>query len=160
MAHMSPSKGGLGNKAMEAFILEVQRSKTEGKQRQLRTQGFVMRTVKTDQTGQLPRLIWVFAERTVTLLVLSCRGSNFFFILGNNVIYFVGVWGGGIRFPWEAYMPYLTLWDKISQNLAHLEVNSYKILQISQNFQTILQHSLWRNKHTSHFVVFNTSFIH
>ena len=29
----------------------------------------------SDQTGRLPRLIWVFAGRTVTLLVLSCRGS-------------------------------------------------------------------------------------
>ena len=57
------------------------------------------------------------------------------------------------------YMPYLTLWDKISQNLAHLEANSHKIFQISQNFQTILQ-ILWRNKHKSHFVVFITSFLH
>ena len=29
----------------------------------------------TDQTGRMPRLIWVFAGRTDTLLVLSCRGS-------------------------------------------------------------------------------------
>ena len=29
----------------------------------------------SDQTGQMPRLIWVFAGRTLTLLVLSCRGS-------------------------------------------------------------------------------------
>ena len=29
----------------------------------------------SDQTGRMPRLIWVFASRTVTLLVLSCRGS-------------------------------------------------------------------------------------
>ena len=29
----------------------------------------------SDQTGRMPRLIWVFAERTVTLLILSCRGS-------------------------------------------------------------------------------------
>ena len=29
----------------------------------------------SDQTGRMPRLIWVFARRTVTLLVLSCRGS-------------------------------------------------------------------------------------
>ena len=29
----------------------------------------------SDQTGQMPRLIWVFAGRTVILLVLSCRGS-------------------------------------------------------------------------------------
>ena len=27
------------------------------------------------------------------------------------------------------YMPYLTLWDKISQNLAHLEANSRKIIK-------------------------------
>ena len=31
---------------------------------------------KTDQTGRMPRLIRVFAGRTVTLLVLSCRCSN------------------------------------------------------------------------------------
>ena len=30
----------------------------------------------SDQTGRMPRLIWVFAERTLILLVLSCRGSN------------------------------------------------------------------------------------
>ena len=29
----------------------------------------------SDQTGWMPRLIWVFAGRTLTLLVLSCRGS-------------------------------------------------------------------------------------
>ena len=32
----------------------------------------------SDQTGWMPRLIWVFAGRTVTLLVLSCRGSYHF----------------------------------------------------------------------------------
>ena len=30
---------------------------------------------ESDQTGRMPRLIWVFAGRTVILLVLSCRGS-------------------------------------------------------------------------------------
>ena len=30
----------------------------------------------SDQTGWMPRLIWVFAGRTVTLLVLSCRSSH------------------------------------------------------------------------------------
>ena len=30
----------------------------------------------SDQTGRMPRLIWVFAGRTLILLVLSCRGSN------------------------------------------------------------------------------------
>ena len=30
----------------------------------------------SDQTGRMPRLTWVFAGRTLTLLVLSCRGSS------------------------------------------------------------------------------------
>ena len=34
-----------------------------------------MRTVKTDQTGRMPRLIWVFAGPTLILLVLSCCSS-------------------------------------------------------------------------------------
>ena len=34
-----------------------------------------MWTGKTDQIGQMPRLICAFAGRTLTLLVLSCRGS-------------------------------------------------------------------------------------
>ena len=29
----------------------------------------------SEQTGRMPRLTWVFAGRTLTLLVLSCRGS-------------------------------------------------------------------------------------
>ena len=29
----------------------------------------------SDQTGRMPRLIWVFAGRTAIWLVLSCRGS-------------------------------------------------------------------------------------
>ena len=32
----------------------------------------------SDQTGRMPRLIWVFARRTLILLVLSCRGSSTF----------------------------------------------------------------------------------
>ena len=31
----------------------------------------------SDQTGWMPRLIWVFAGRTLILLVLSCRSSYF-----------------------------------------------------------------------------------
>ena len=30
----------------------------------------------SDQTGRMPRLIWVFAGRKLTMLVLSCRGPN------------------------------------------------------------------------------------
>ena len=32
----------------------------------------------SDQTGRMPRLIWVFAGYTLILLVLSCHGSNEF----------------------------------------------------------------------------------
>ena len=32
----------------------------------------------SDQTGRMPRLIWVFAGRTAILFVLSCRGSIMF----------------------------------------------------------------------------------
>ena len=39
----------------------------------------------SDQTGRMPRLIWVFAGWTLTLLVLSCCGSDVFFI---NCLYF------------------------------------------------------------------------
>ena len=38
----------------------------------------------SDQTGWIPRLIWVFAESTHILLVLSCRSSNIRSILGMN----------------------------------------------------------------------------
>ena len=35
-----------------------------------------------DQTGRMPKLIWGFAERTLILLGLSCRGSFHFCIAG------------------------------------------------------------------------------
>ena len=31
----------------------------------------------SDETGRMPRLIWVFTGRLVTLLILTCRGSDF-----------------------------------------------------------------------------------
>ena len=34
-----------------------------------------MHSEDSDQTGRMPRLIWVFAGRTFILLVLSCLGS-------------------------------------------------------------------------------------
>ena len=44
---------------------------------------------------------------------------------------------------------HISHWDKISQNLADLKANSDKIFPFSQNFQTILQHILRRNKHNA-----------
>ena len=40
----------------------------------------------SDQTGRMSRLIWVFAGRTLILLVLACRGSVIF-ILDHGVFY-------------------------------------------------------------------------
>ena len=49
-----------------------------------------MRTAKTNKTGRMPRLIWVFAGHTVTLLVLSCHGSSedgwYYFKMYNFII--------------------------------------------------------------------------
>ena len=90
---------------------------------------------------QMPRLIWVLAGHT---------GHFAGFVM--------------LRLKWSkprkvSYMPYLTLWDKISHNLAHLEAifKSHRIFRPSKIF---IQHILWWNKHKSHFVVFITSFLH
>ena len=40
------------------------------------------------QTGRMPRLIWVFAGRTLILLVLSCRGSHYVLIKLFDLIWF------------------------------------------------------------------------
>ena len=48
-----------------------------------------------------------------------------------------------------SYMPYLTQWDKISKNLAHLEGKSNKnsnLTKFSNHFQQIV----WRNKQKNH----------
>ena len=41
----------------------------------------------SDKTGQMPRLILVFAGRTLTLLVLSCRGSSFMSATSINTLH-------------------------------------------------------------------------
>ena len=54
----------------------------------------------SDQTGRMPRLIWVFAGRTVTLFVLSWGGSNVlltWIILINDPVVTMGV-ARSIRF--------------------------------------------------------------
>ena len=40
----------------------------------------------SDQTGRMPRLIWIFAERTAILLVLSCRGLYFVLIESEQLL--------------------------------------------------------------------------
>ena len=44
---------------------------------QVRTQVFFVRTTKTDQTGQIPRLIWIFTGRTGHFVGFPCCGSYF-----------------------------------------------------------------------------------
>ena len=56
----------------------------------------------SDQTRWMPRLIWVFAEHKLTLLVLSCRGSNPFYTMSGFIfllflllflIFCLSLWG-------------------------------------------------------------------
>ena len=47
---------------------------------------------ESDQTGRMPRLIWVFAGRTAILLVLSCRGSNMWHTASTDLNYEIISW--------------------------------------------------------------------
>ena len=52
----------------------------------------------SDQTGRMPRLIWVFAGRTLTLLVLSGGGSNCFINVFIHNIMQVMIWTASSEF--------------------------------------------------------------
>ena len=58
----------------------------------------------SDQTGWMPRLIWVFAGRTAILLVLSCRGSCIIAIVLSLWIFnhksVKAVLGQTLQWPW------------------------------------------------------------
>ena len=92
--------------------------------------------------------LWVRETNITFKWSWSCDQDGFHAIYGNNPLKIIslsetkrlmtfelGVQHWGLRLckvcsnedRWEAYMPYLTLWDKISQNLAHLEASSHKI---------------------------------
>ena len=49
-----------------------------------------MRTVKTDQTERMPRLIPVFLGPKFTVFILSCCGSH-----NKVLLQILSVWGGG-----------------------------------------------------------------
>ena len=57
----------------------------------------------SDQTGRMPRLIWVFAGRTVTLLVLSCHGSVLSFpgLAERKEVYVSHYGEGGEKGGWD-----------------------------------------------------------
>ena len=66
----------------------------------------------SDQTGRMPRLIWVFAGRTTTLLVLSCHGTF------NNFMYTVTIKRVCIIYsdfiaPNSTFLPHTSLSSKV-----------------------------------------------
>ena len=69
----------------------------------------------SDRTGWMPRLIWVFAGRTVILLVLSWRGSNMF-----------------VALPWLHISCLTFVWPRCSHN--------YIIICFQQE---VVQHSMY-----------------
>ena len=56
----------------------------------------------------------------------------------------------------QPYMPYLTLWDEISQNLAHLEANSHKNFQICTEFSDHLTTHLMKKINLHHTLLFSS----
>ena len=67
----------------------------------------------SDQTGRMPRLIWVFAVRTVTLLVLPCHGSCTCMKKS----------AGGQTYPYPKY-------EKLSSWSFHASTINYRILSM------------------------------
>ena len=75
----------------------------------------------SDQTGRMPRLIWVFAGCTLSLLVLSCRGSSIRYVDGKHkkewvcaliLFGFILIWKCCIivnKFKIQAYVRYYEL---------------------------------------------------
>ena len=56
------------HRILRSACTSAQSDQSQSLRCELRTQGFFMRTAKTDQTGRLPMLIWVFAERTCDIV--------------------------------------------------------------------------------------------
>ena len=74
----------------------------------------------SDQTGRMPRLIWVFAGRTLILLILSCCGS--FCVWGR-------MWNSIVSVPDHCLLIYSTLF---ALNTA---IIYFKIMQIPLKWQ-------------------------
>ena len=82
----------------------------------------------SDQTGRMPRLIWVFPGRTLILLVLSCRGSNVNIIDRSQTQHF---W----IFQHKIDNKYSN-WDEIVYTLSHLSAHVVNRL-LCENWKTI-----------------------
>ena len=100
----------------------------------------------SDQTGRMPRLVWVFAGRTLTLLSLSCRGSIVFLLkssplLSDQFSIVVVV----VMYADDFYVLFLFLqemagWSgtNLKAHILHLPVlNKYNILQYRSFFSNV-----------------------
>ena len=81
----------------------------------------------SDQTGRMPRMIWIFAGRTLILLVLSCRGS---FCVNVNVILFF-MWSDVCKYL-IINVPKLMSWQLIWKNLILLRFSLWTCLNAEE----------------------------
>ena len=86
-------------------------------------------TLNIKQNGKQCRSWWDGSLRAVTSWLL------WIYTVFISLFWFSGM--KGWKELWLSYMPYLTLWDKISQNLAHLEGNSHKKFQSHRIFRPL-----------------------
>ena len=107
-------------------------------------------SVELDRQINLKQFCVIFTFLQTLLVSIEAEFDSNYPILHNGK---ADLWQGNPQCKMITYMPYLTVWDKVSQYLAHLEANSHMIFQISQNFiksplkicliSQISVHSLW-----------------
>ena len=88
---------------------------------------------ESDQTGRMPRLICVFAWRTLILLLLSCRGSY---------LPHINHWTHTQRVAFEV--------DRNCQNLKHIRLNVIKRPFNFPDFQISMVRLEWASCYPSH----------
>ena len=103
----------------------------------------------SDQSGRMSRLIWVFAGRTLTLLVLSCRGSYIVkWKLKNwRIIHHISCWNlwNFFFFIWPIGNNTYTL-----MSLSPIIKSSYAN-EMDGAYLSLLIHECWKKKPTSLF---------
>ena len=85
----------------------------------------------SDQTGRMPRLIWVFAGRTLILLVLSCRGSFRIYVLVLSSLkcyHSVAERWVPTSNPLDSYLVWASLWSHEKVSLDWLILNCLAVV--------------------------------
>ena len=111
----------------------------------------------SDQTGLMPRLIWVFAGCKLTLLVLSCRGSYVFMenwqklsLLSNTLLICSSdfrvrsaYWFQVVRFFVESsdYMLFILWCPEMDLHSVDSKKTIYMYMELSK--QEIIVHIMW-----------------